>query len=126
MSLFDRVRREIPCGTVFYTPVKRCQHRIDYENDEVLFFKEDKKKPFSKTPKICWDGIPEFLKNEGWVKIGARFGIAPKGSFQEYIDQFHPQGKTSSSEANDIASILERLGVVEIDRKIPSRIRLKP
>lgn len=125
MSLFDRVRREIPSGTFFYTPIKKSRHRIEYENDMVLFFKDDNEKPFSKTPKICWDRIPVFLKNKGWVRIGAKFDIAPRGSFQEYIDTFHSQGKTSSSEANDISSILERLGVVEVDRKLPSKIKLK-
>jgi hypothetical protein len=124
MSLFDRVRKEIPAGTVFLTPVKRCRNRIDYENDNVVFFKDTNKKPFSKTPRVCWDGIPEFLKNKGWVKIGANYGTAQQGSLQEYIDRFHSQGKTHSSEANDIASILERLGIIEIDRNRPAKIRL--
>jgi len=124
MSLFDRVRREIPSGTVFHTPVKRCQFRIDYENDKVVFFKDAKEKPFSKTPKICWDGIPEFLKNKGWVKIGAKFGTAPRGSLQENLDKFWSQGKTHSSEANNIASILGHLGIVEVDPNRPSKIRL--
>lgn len=127
MSLFDRVRREIPSGTIFHTPVKRCQFRIDYENDQVVFFKDTKEKPFSKTPKICWDGIPEFLNNKGWVKIGEVFGVPEEGTFQYYIDKFHPQGKTSSTEAGHIASVLEHLGIVEVDPHRPfARVKLLP
>src|SRR3990170_1004458 len=121
MSLFDTVREEIPPDTVLCTPVERCQFRINYEGDKIVFFKDAKRKPFSKTPKICWDGIPEFLRGKGWVRIGPKFGVAPKNSLQEYIDEFWSQGKTRSSEANHVASVLEHIGFVEIDRNRPSK-----
>lgn len=129
MSLFDRVRREIPSGTVFHTPVKRYQFRIGYKKDKVVFFKGINEKPFSKTPKICWDRIPNFLeeegqKNKGWVRIGGVFGTPEKGTLQDYLDKFHQQGKTHSTEAGHTASVLEHLGIVEVDPNSPSKIRL--
>ena len=60
MSLFDRVRREIPSGTVLKTPVQKVEFRIEYEEDKVVLFKDAKRKPFSKTPKIMV-GSPEGL-----------------------------------------------------------------
>ena len=129
MSLFDRVRREIPSGTVLETPVYRREFRIDYEGDKVVLFKDAKSKPFSKIPKTCWDRMPDFLekqgrKKEGWVKIGEVFGTPEEGTLQHYLDDFHPQGKTRSTEAGKVASILQRLRIVEIDPNPPSRVRL--
>jgi hypothetical protein len=124
MSLFDRVRIEILPNTVLRTPVRRYPFKINDENNMVLFSKVSNKKPFSKIPKICWDGIPSFLRGKGWVKIGQNFGVAPQNSLQEYLDTFLGQGKTHSSEANHVASVLEHLGVVKIDRSPPSRLRL--
>ena len=125
MSLFDRLRREIPPGTVLRTPVRGYPFRIKYEKDKVVFFKNANEEPFSKIPRICWDGIPEFLRrNRDWVRIGPNFGPARKATLQEYLDGFWRQGKTHSSEANHVASVLEHLGVVEIDRSRPSKVRL--
>jgi hypothetical protein len=124
MSLFDKVRSEIPSGTILKTPVQKVEFRIEYEEDKVVLFKDTKKKPFSKTPKVCWDSMLDFLEKENWVKIGGKFGTPEKGTLQDYIDSFHPQGKGNSNEANHIASILERLEIVEIDRNLPSKVRL--
>ena len=74
--------------------------------------------------KVCRDGIPSFLRGKGWVRIGPRFGVAPEKSLQEYLDKFWSQGKTHSSEANHVASVLEHLGIVKIDRIPSSRLRL--
>ena len=124
MSLFESVRRRIPPDTALCTPVKRCKFRINYEKDAIVFLKDANKKPFSKTPRICWDGIPDFLRGKGWVRIGPNFGVAPEKSLQEYLDRFWSQGKTHSSEANNVASVLEHLGIVEIDHNRPSKVRL--
>jgi hypothetical protein len=128
MSLFDRVRREIPSGTVLKTPVQKVEFRIEYEEDKVVLFKDAKRKPFSKTPKICWDGIPDFLekqgqKTEGWVKIGDVYGTPEEGTLQHYLDDFHSQGKTHSTEAGKVASILLHLQVAKVDPTRPSKIR---
>jgi hypothetical protein len=130
MSLFDRVRREIPSGTVLESPVRRVEFRIEYEEDKVVLFKDDKKTSFSKVPKICWDGISDFLekqgqKKEGWVEIGEVHGTAKKGTLQDYLDDFHRQGKTRSTEAGKVASILQHLGIVRIDPNPPSKIKLQ-
>jgi hypothetical protein len=130
MSLFDKARRRIHSGTILCTPIRKLRFRVDYENDSIVLFKEHKERPFSKTPKVCWDGIPSFLKEQGkktngWVKIGTVFGDAEKGTFQDYVDRFHAEGKTHSTEAGHMASMLEHLGVIEVDHSIPSKIRLK-
>lgn len=124
MSLFDTIKSKIPPETVLCTPKKRHLFRINYEGDKIVFFKDAKKKPFSKTPKICWDGIPNFLRGKNWVRIGPKFGVAPKNSLQDYIDEFWSHGKTHSSEASHVTSVLESLGIVEIDRGRPLMVRL--
>jgi len=77
MSVFCRIRKEIPSGTVLKTPVRKSEFRIGYEKDKMVFFEDDMEKPFSKTPRACWDGLPDFLRNQGWVKICVKFDVAP-------------------------------------------------
>jgi hypothetical protein len=129
MSLFERIKSEIPSGTYLKTPVQKVEFRIEYEGDKVVLFKDANRKPFSKIPKICWDGIQDFLKKqgqktEGWVKIGDVYGTPEEATLQHYLDDFHSQGKTRSTEAGKVASILIRLQVAEVDPKPPSRVRL--
>ena len=125
MSVFERIKSEIPSGTVFYTPVQRVKFKVYVEADRTVF-SVGAKPSLLPVPRDCWDGIPVFLSGRGWVRIGANKGQAPKDSLQEYDDTFHSKGKPSQFEANYVASVLEHLRIVEIDprRKPFSKIRL--
>lgn len=126
MSVFERITREIRSGMILYTPVRRAQFKVDSvdaENGMVVFFVGTKTR--IKIPKVCWDGVPGFLRGKDWVKIGARHNTAPLGTFEEYLDQYWKQGKTHASGASYVVPVLEHLGIVEVDHGIPSRIRLK-
>lgn len=70
-------------------------------------------------PAECWNGIPTFLKGRDWIEIGAIHGRSKSGTLEKYIDGF-----ISRSAGNYVASVLERAGIVEIDRQRPSKIRL--
>jgi len=103
------------------------------KEDEIIYFsagKELEQIPIgAKTPiyipKCCFDGIPSFLRGKSWVRIGPKYGPAPRGSLQEYLDSFRSQGKSNTSEANYVASVLKHLGIVEVDPSgCFSRIRL--
>jgi hypothetical protein len=76
-------------------------------------------------PDCCFDGIPNFLRNGCWVKIGTNRGPAPIDSLQDYIDTFHSKGKTRTADANYVAVVLEHLKIVEVDPNRPSKVRLK-
>ena len=73
-------------------------------------------------PAECLNGIPNFLKGKDWVEIGAIHDYACKpGSLEDCINNSKPE-KTSAG--NYVASILEYTGIVDIDRRVPSKVRL--
>lgn len=124
MSVFEKVTREIRVGMAFSTPVRNASFTIDsIEPKHVVFFVGAKSR--IKIPKACWDGIPGFLKGKGWVKIGAKHDVAPSGTFEEYLDQYWSEGKSHASGASYVVPVLEHLKIVEVDHRIPSKIKLK-
>jgi hypothetical protein len=68
----------------------------------------------------CLEGVPEFLRGRGWVPIGSVFAI--EGS-DDTLDGYL---KTCLKRATAgwVAVVLERAGVVDIDRERPARVRL--
>jgi hypothetical protein len=71
-------------------------------------------------PAACLNGIPAFLRGKDWVEIGAVHDVSRLGTLENYIDGF-----ISRSAGNYVAALLEKVGVLEIDRKRPSKVRLK-
>jgi len=126
MSVFERITREIRSGMVLHTPVRRARFKVDSvdaKNGIVVFFVGAETR--IKIPRVCWDGIPDFLRGRGWVKIGARHDTAPIGTLEEYLDRYWKQGKTHASGASYVVPVLEHLGIVEVDHKTPSKVRLR-
>ena len=125
MSIFEKITREICPGMVMYTPVRRAQFTvdsIDLENGMVVFSVGAKTR--IKIPRACWDGIPNFLRGKNWIKIGSRHDTAPRGTFEEYLDQWWSEGKSHASGASYVVPVLEYLGIVEVDHNMPSKVRL--
>jgi len=123
MSLFERIRANIRAGMVMYTPVKKKDFRVEaVENDKVVF-RVGEKGNHIKVPRHCWDGIPNFLRGKGWVEIGSKHEVAEKGTFEEYLDGC--DSKRHASWASYVVPMLEKLGIVEVDHCIPSRVKLK-
>jgi hypothetical protein len=71
-------------------------------------------------PAEYWNGIPTFLRGRDWVEIGAVHGASKPGTLENYIDGF-----ITGSAGNYVAAVLEQVGIVEIDRQRPSKIRLR-
>ena len=70
----------------------------------------------------CLEGVPNFLRGRGWVRIGSRFETdADPGTLDEYM-----KGCIKRATAGWIAAFLEGAGVVEIFRGRPTRVRLRP
>jgi hypothetical protein len=68
----------------------------------------------------CLEGIVPFLHGRGWVEIGSRYDTtASPDTLDGYL-----KGCTKRATAGWIAAVLEKAGVVEIDRGRPTRVRL--
>jgi hypothetical protein len=64
MSLFEFVRMRISPKDVFYTPKRKYPFRVNFEDGKTLFFKNGAEKSFSTIPRICWDRMPDFLREK--------------------------------------------------------------
>jgi hypothetical protein len=77
--------------------------------------------------KQCWDGIPDFLKNKGWVLIGANHVVTDEldeGTLEKYLRKC-TKSKSKHSQGSYVAPLLEHLGIVEVDHQRPSKVRLR-
>jgi len=123
VSVFQKVVKEIPDGTILYTPVMRKPFEITKKADLIIFSVGNKTK--IPIPKAIWDGIPKFLSGQDWVDIGSGYNQAKEQSLQEYIDNHPSRGTQHSSDANYVASVLEHLKLAEVIHRRPSRLKLK-
>ncbi len=124
MEIFDRILNDIHSGMVFFTPVRKVQFSIDaIDKDRLVFFVGAKS--LIPIPRTIWDEIPDFLRDKGWVRIGAKYDTASERTLQEYIDKHPSRGTQHSSDANYVASVLEYLKIVDVIHSRPSKVKLK-
>lgn len=118
MKVMSQLMGKMNPGQLLYTPIQKKKFKIHsiYPSGITLILGKKWKTPI---PAACWDGIPGYLKGKGWVEIGAIHGISKPGTLENYIDRFIPR-----SAGNYVASILEYAGIVEIERSLPSKVRL--
>ena len=90
---------------------------IDSESIVLLF---GKKKTPTKIDWQCLEGIPAFLKGKGWVEVGTvYYTTANPGTLDQYMKNWINRGT-----AGWIAALLEKAGIVQVDRNRPIRIRI--
>ena len=73
------------------------------------------------TPWQALEQLPSFLKDRGWVKVGS---IHSEDVDPESLDGFL-RPFVARSGASYLPVVLEKAGVVEIDRRRPASIRLR-
>ena len=67
------------------------------------------------------EGIPALLEGRGWVKVGSKHGAdVDPDSLDAYLKL-----STSRSSGSYLPVVLERAGVVELDRRRPASVRLR-
>lgn len=73
-------------------------------------------------PWRAMEGVPDFLRGRGWVAIGSLYSTdSQPGSLDEYMKRF-----LKRATAGWVAVVLERAGVLAIDRTRPARVKLHP
>ena len=125
MSLFERIRREVPVGLVLHTPVRENPFTVkSIEQDQLVFLVRRTNIRVSKT---CWDGLCEFLKKQGgWVTIGAKHEVTENVddyTLEKYLRKC-TSSKSKQSQSTYVAPLLEHLKIAEVKHSRPSQIRL--
>jgi hypothetical protein len=67
----------------------------------------------------CLEGIPGYLRGRGWVLVGANRDTNSNYRLDGYLKRC-----IKRQTANYVAVVLERAGVLELDRERPAKIRL--
>ncbi len=119
MPVIDRLKIGIRPGVTMRTPSGKADFEIESVDDSGVTFLVGLGKWKTKVPTKCWEGIPPYLKGRGWVRIGASHNTADLGTLEAYLD---PVVKTSSS--SYVVPVLEKIGLVQVDRNKPAKIRL--
>ena len=69
----------------------------------------------------CLEGMVPYVAGRGWVRIGTMFETEGQpGSLDAYLKDC-----TETATAGWVAAVLERAGIVEIDRTPPASVRLR-
>lgn len=118
MNVMSLLMGKLKAGDILVTPIQGKKFKVESISPSGITLILGKKWR-TPIPADCWNGIPNYLFDKGWVEIGAIHGISKPGTLENYIDGF-----ISRSAGNYVASILEHAGIVEIDRDLPSKIRL--
>lgn len=67
----------------------------------------------------CLEGVPGYLYGRGWVLVGANRDVNGDYGLDGYL-----KGWIKRQTANYVAVVLERAGVLELDRERPAQVRL--
>ncbi len=108
-------------GDKLVTPVRSKEFIVEHisETEVMLIIGEGWRNTISAK---CLNGIPNFLKDKDWVEIRATHSNESKpGTLEAYLNYYKLERKGIS---NYVASILEYAEIVDIDRKLPSKVRL--
>lgn len=121
MNVMGILMSELVDGDKLGTPARNKEFTVEHiaEAEIVLLIGKGRE---TTLPAECLNGIPNFLKGKDWVEIGAIHDYNCKpGSLEDYINNSKPE---KTSVGNYVASILEHTGIVDIDRTLPSKVKL--
>jgi hypothetical protein len=115
------VREAVSPGDRMSTPSGRGQFSVArYTGDGLVLFLGEKE-AWTPLPWQALEQVPDLLRGRGWVLIGSVYstGSVP-GSLDEHLKKF-----LKRATAGWVAVVLEKAGVVTVDRARPARIRLR-
>lgn len=115
------VRERVREGELLETPARGAFFsvaRLDSKGMVLLLGQQEAWTPLTWS---CLEGVVPFLVGRSWVEIGSKYDTsADPSTLDGYLKQ-HVKRAT----AGWVAVVLERAGVVDIDRGRPARVRLR-
>ena len=115
------VRTAVSPGTQLETPTGRGRFSVAQVDSDGVVLLLGKKEAWTRLTWEALEGIPDFLRSRGWVKVGGVYATtAEPGTLDAYL-----KGFVQRATGGWVAVLLERSGIVEIDRSRPAAVRLK-
>ena len=114
------IRAHITPGVRLPTPTGRASFIVHELNSRGIVLLLGPKHAWTPLSWDCLEGIPGILRNRGWIRIGANRDVAGNpGTLDAYL-----KSCLKRQTADYVAVILERAGLVDLDRDRPARVRL--
>ena len=119
VSVEAAIRSSVRQGEVLPTPTGTATFVVDQLDVEGLSLLFGPKKTRTLLTWRCLEGVPGFLRGRGWVLVGANRDVNSDQGLDGYL-----KGWIKRQTANYVAVVLERAGIVELDRERPAQVRL--
>lgn len=114
------VRAKIPSGARLATPVQGRPFTVARLDDRGIVLLLGAQEAWTLLKWDCLEGILPFLAGKGWVVIGSRYETeGDPNTLDGYLKNW-----LKRATAGWVAVVLDRAGLVEIDRTRPARLRL--
>jgi hypothetical protein len=104
------------------TPTGRGRFTVARYTADGLALLLGAKEAWTPLPWGALEEIPDLLRGEGWTTIGGTYSM---GSTPGTLDS-HLKRYLARATAGWVAVLLERAGIVTLDRSRPARIKLNP
>jgi hypothetical protein len=116
----NAIRESISPGELLPTPTGRGRFKVERYTPEGLVLLLGRKEAWTPLPWRAMEGVPDLLRGRNWVAIGSLYSTdSQPGSLDEYLKSF-----LKRATAGWVAVVLERAGVLTIDRSRPARVKL--
>jgi hypothetical protein len=114
------VRGSVSPAELLATPTGRGRFKVARYTTEGLVLLLGTKEAWTPLPWRALKQVPDFLRGRGWVAIGSLYSTdSQPGSLDEYLKSF-----LKRATAGWVAVVLERAGILVIDRSQPARVKL--
>lgn len=114
------IRAHVSPGSRLPTPTGRATFVMHELNSTGMVLLLGQKRAWTSLSWECLEGVPTFLRNRGWVRVGANRDVPGNpGTLDSYL-----KSCLRRQTADYVAVVLERSGVVKFDRDTPAHIRL--
>src|SRR5690242_19099992 len=118
-SVEAAIRSSVRPGEVLPTPTGTAAFVVDQLDAEGLSLLFGPKKTRTLLSWRCLEGVPGYLRGRGWVLVGAHRDVNSDYGLDGYL-----KGWIKRQTANYVAVVLERAGIVDLDRERPAQVRL--
>ena len=114
------MRAAVTPGEPLQTPTGRGTFSVTRYTTDGLVLLLGAKEAWTPLPWAAVEEIPDFLRGRAWVRIGSTYSTyAIEGTLDAHLKRF-----TARATGGWVAVVLERAGVLEIDRSAPARVKL--
>lgn len=115
------IRATVSAGDQLRTPTGRGAFRVQEVRERGVTLLLGAKQTPTFFTWHCLEGIPAFLATGAWVRVGSRYDTAAEaGTLDDYLKRH-----VNRATAGWVAALLERAGIIDLDRTSPARVRLR-